>query len=161
MLALRPDAVLMCERHRVLDEMHFDAADRVHLGADDPRRFLATVCGIRSNPTHRVDVGAAELAFPHAPEHCGPTSPTAEARWRIPARNASGKLCNDRCESPSAWSPSYVNPTLTVNPVPCSARRALTRSDSLRNQSRAFAPSLNLTKRWRPYRMRMGATTLS
>ena len=63
-LALRPDPVFMRERHRVLDEPDLDAAGRLHLGANDPRRLFAALVGIGANPRHRVDVGTAEAALP-------------------------------------------------------------------------------------------------
>ena len=64
MLALGPDPVFVRERHRVLDEPDLDAADRLHLGANDPHRLLAALVGVGANPGHRVDVGTAEAALP-------------------------------------------------------------------------------------------------
>ena len=64
MLAFRSDPVLVRERHRVLHEADLDTADRVHLGANDPRRLFAAVVGIGANQGHRVDVGTAEAALP-------------------------------------------------------------------------------------------------
>ena len=54
----------MRERHRVLDEPDLDAAGRLHLGANDPRRLFAALVGIGANPGHRVNVGTAEAALP-------------------------------------------------------------------------------------------------
>ena len=64
MLALGSDSVFMRERHRVLNEADLDAAGRLHLVANDPRRLFAPLVGIGSEPAHRVNVGTAEAALP-------------------------------------------------------------------------------------------------
>src|ERR1700758_375732 len=64
MLALRSDAVLMRDRHRVLNKTDLDSPCRRHLVANDPCRLFAPFIGIRSNPAHRMNVGAAEAALP-------------------------------------------------------------------------------------------------
>ena len=63
-----------------------------------PGLFAAFV-GIGAKPSHRVNVGTTEPPS-QCSGACGPTSPTASARPRIPIRNACGKLSSERCESP-------------------------------------------------------------
>src|ERR1700745_4082738 len=54
----------MRERLRILDEADLDSAGRVHFSANDSRRFLATLVTLRANQSHRMNIRAAQTAFP-------------------------------------------------------------------------------------------------
>src|SRR5689334_4202047 len=64
MLPFRPNPIFIRERHRVLNKADLNTASRIHLGADDPHRFFATLVGVSANPTHRMNVRTAQAAFP-------------------------------------------------------------------------------------------------
>src|ERR1700756_759210 len=54
----------MRERFFILHEANLDPTSRVHFSANDSRCFLATLVTLRANQSHRVNIRAAQTAFP-------------------------------------------------------------------------------------------------